>query len=241
MPVSPVAAPRSAGVRPRPAAVLVLVCGPLLAALVAVTVVAHGAPFGVDGPVHGWVMVHRPPWAARAAVAVTVTGSGVPAYLLAALAGALAVRARWWRGALMGALALVSVQLPRIAMASWLARPRPPAADWAWTASGYAMPSGHTTTSAAVAVLLTAGVHRAVRGRARRALLVLPALWAVAVGASRVYLGVHWPSDVLAGWLLASLWAGLLGTSSFSTGAASPWTHDRQKSDRPKSDRPKVK
>ncbi|MEU1151936.1 phosphatase PAP2 family protein [Streptomyces sp. NPDC005918] len=211
MPVPPVAAPRSTGVRWWPAAVPVLVCGPLLAALVAVTAAVHGAPFAPDQAVHGWVMAHRPAWAARAAVAVTVTGSGIPAYLLAALAGALAVRAAWWRGALMGALALVSVQLPRIALATWLARPRPPAADWAWTASGYAMPSGHTTTSAAVAVLLTAGVHRTVRGRARRALLVLPALWAAAVGASRVYLGVHWPSDVLAGWLLAAVWAGLLG------------------------------
>jgi undecaprenyl-diphosphatase len=108
-------------------------------------------------------------------------------------------------------LALVSVQVPRIALASWLARPRPPAADWAWSASGYAMPSGHATTSAAVAVFLAAGVYRSVRGRARRVLLVLPALWALAVGVSRIYLGVHWPSDVLAGWLLASVWAGLLG------------------------------
>jgi undecaprenyl-diphosphatase len=210
MPVPPVAAPRSTGVRWWPAAVPVLVCGPFLIALVAVTAAVHGAPFAPDRAVHGWVMAHRPVWAVRAAVAVTVTGSGIPAYLLAALAGALAVRAAWWRGALAGVLALVSVQLPRIALATWLARPRPPAADWAWTASGYAMPSGHTTTSAAVVILLTAGLHRTVRGRARRALLVLPALWAVAVGASRVYLGVHWPSDVLAGWLMAAVWAGLL-------------------------------
>ncbi|WP_405786349.1 phosphatase PAP2 family protein [Streptomyces sp. NBC_01367] len=193
-------------------AIPVLVCSMLLAALVASACAAHGAPFGVDEVLHRWVLEHRPRWAVGLAVAVTVTGSGVPAYLLAMLAGAMTVRHRRWRGALAGALALLSVQLPRIALASWLARARPPADEWTWSASGYAMPSGHTTTSAAVAVLLTAGVYRAVRGRARRPLLVMPALWAAAVGVSRVFLGMHWPTDVLAGWLLTALWAGLLGT-----------------------------
>ncbi|WP_051773727.1 phosphatase PAP2 family protein [Streptomyces sp. NRRL S-237] len=204
------AVPRAAGAQWSPA-IPVLVCSMLLAALFAATCSAHGSPFGVDDAVHGWVLEHRPRWAVAAAVAVTVTGSGVPAYLLAAFAGTLAFRTDRRCGALVGALALLSVQLPRIAVASWLARPRPPADDWAWTASGYAMPSGHTTTSAAVSVLLTAGVYRTVRGRARTPLLIAPALWAATVGLSRVYLGMHWPTDVLAGWLLASVWAGLLG------------------------------
>uniref|UniRef100_A0AAU1UJ64 Uncharacterized protein n=1 Tax=Streptomyces sp. NBC_00119 TaxID=2975659 RepID=A0AAU1UJ64_9ACTN len=60
-------------------------------------------------------------------MAITVTGSGVPAYVLAALAGALTQRAAFWPGALAGALALLSARLPRIAPASALARPRPPA------------------------------------------------------------------------------------------------------------------
>ncbi|MFB7181068.1 phosphatase PAP2 family protein [Streptomyces sp. NPDC056257] len=215
MPPVPATVPGAAG-KPRwwPA-LPVLVCSMLLAALVTAACAEHGAPFGADEVLHRWVLEHRPRWAVGSAVAVTVTGSGVPAYVLAALAGAMTVRTRRWRGtlagALAGALALLSVQLPRIALASWLARPRPPADEWAWSADGYAMPSGHTTTSAAVAVLLTAGVHRAVRGRARRVLLVMPALWAAAVGVSRVYLGMHWPTDVLAGWLLTAIWAGLLG------------------------------
>ncbi|MFJ6479181.1 MULTISPECIES: phosphatase PAP2 family protein [unclassified Streptomyces] len=207
----PAAAPRPAGKPWQWPAVPVLVCSMLLAALVASAGAAHGAPFGVDEALHRWVLEHRPRRAVEWAVAVTVTGSGVPAYLLAMLAGAMTVRAHRWRGALVGALALGSVQLPRIALASWLARPRPPVAEWAWSADGYAMPSGHTTTSVAVAVLLTAGVHRVVRGPARRTLLVIPALWAAAVGASRVYLGMHWPTDVLAGWLLTAQWAGVLG------------------------------
>ncbi|WP_435057966.1 phosphatase PAP2 family protein [Streptomyces sp. bgisy060] len=211
MPHSQTAATRAGGARWRLPAATALVCSALLGALVVATVSAHGAPFGADRALHGWAVRHRPSWAVGAAVAVTVTGSGVPAYLLAAFGGALARPGARWLGALAGALALVSVQVPRIALACRLARPRPPAADWAWTASGHALPSGHTTTSAAVAALLTAGAYRAVRGRARRPVLMVPVLWAVAVGASRVYLGMHWPTDVLAGWLLTASWAGLSG------------------------------
>ncbi|MCM2431100.1 phosphatase PAP2 family protein [Streptomyces sp. RKAG337] len=53
-----------------------------------------------------------------------------------------------------------------------------------------------------------------VRGRpavARTCCAVL-LCWAAAVGGTRVYLGMHWPSDVLAGWLLAAAWIGLGAT-----------------------------
>ena len=145
--------PRTAGAWWLPAG-LALVCGALLAALVLATDAAHGVPFGPDADLHEWVLAHRPPWVRDLAVGVTVTGSGLPAYVLAALAGGLAARSSRWPGALLGVLALASAQAPRIVLASVLARPRPPAADWAWPASGWAMPSGHTTTSMAVAILI---------------------------------------------------------------------------------------
>ncbi|MCZ4124035.1 phosphatase PAP2 family protein [Streptomyces sp. H39-S7] len=205
---SDVDGPRFVGVWRLPAG-LVLVCGSLLAALVAATATAHGGPFAVDSTVHAWVLGHRPPWVRGLAVGVTVTGSGAPAYVLAALAGALAARRGWSRGGLLGVVALASAQVPRIVLASALARPRPPMADWAWSANGWAMPSGHTATSMVVAVLLTVAAHRRAHTRLRPALLALPGTWAAAVGVSRVVLGVHWPTDVLAGWLLAACWAGL--------------------------------
>nr|AHE39781.1 Phosphoesterase PA-phosphatase related protein [Streptomyces sp. F8] len=184
-------------------------CGGLLAALVLATTAGHGAPFGLDTDVHEWVVGHRPAWARDLAVVVTVTGSGVPAYALAALAGALTAWTGRWAGALLGIVALASAQVPRIVLASVLARPRPPTGDWAWSAGGWAMPSGHTTTSMVVAVLFAAAAHRRAHGRWRPVLVTLPVVWAVAVGVSRIVLGMHWPTDVLAGWLLAACWAGL--------------------------------
>ncbi|WP_432177842.1 phosphatase PAP2 family protein [Streptomyces sp. NBC_00063] len=185
---------------------ILAVCGVLLGTLFA-AVATRASPFALDTAVHGWVLDHRPAWARQLATIVTDTGSGAPAYALAALAGALAQRTTYWRGALAGVLALACAQLPRMALASALARPRPPAADWAAQAGGWSMPSGHATTSMVVALLLTLAVHRRVQGRARPVLLAVPAIWATTVGLTRVYLGMHWPTDVAGGWLLAACWA----------------------------------
>jgi undecaprenyl-diphosphatase len=69
-------------------------------------------------------------------------------------------------------------------------------------------PSGHSTLSAAV--FLTAAVILASlvsEPRAKAFILAIGALVVVAVGISRVYLGVHWPTDVLGGWALGAGWA----------------------------------
>ncbi|TDU03150.1 undecaprenyl-diphosphatase [Streptomyces sp. 846.5] len=180
--------------------------------LTAVVLARDGRPFGVDSALHNWVLTHRHPSLNRFGVDLAVTGTGAPAYAIAAVAGALATgtgagsRRWWWRGALVGVVALALAELLRISLATAIARPRPPRADWLAYASGYAFPSGHTTTSALLAIGLAAALlTRSQRPLTRAAAVLGPALWAVAVGVDRVYLGVHWPTDVLAGWLLAGL------------------------------------
>lgn len=176
----------------------------VLSALVVLVQSQHGRPLSGDVWGHRWALQHRDRPLTGLAIAITTTGTGPVAYLLAAWAGAWrAGPSSRGRGAVLAVLALLTGQALRVALATRIGRRRPPAADWAWHAGGPALPSGHTTTSALVAAMLIAATAHSGRRRTRRLWQTVAVLWAVAVGASRVYLGVHWPTDVLAGWLLA--------------------------------------
>jgi len=181
--------------------------GLLLAALTTAVLLRSGHPFPVDTAVHAWFVGVRTPALTAVERLLTATGSGAPAYVLAAAAGGL-VRGRprrWWARAAIAVAALAAVQLLRLALATAVHRPRPPREDWAATAGGWAFPSGHTTTSATVAVLVVVALRARTKSRAIRAVGTTAALlWAAGVGVSRIYLGVHWPSDVLGGWLLVA-------------------------------------
>ncbi|WP_201982507.1 phosphatase PAP2 family protein [Hymenobacter rubidus] len=71
--------------------------------------------------------------------------------------------------------------------------------------TSYSFPSGHSMAAAALAATLGVMLWRT---RFRRPALVLGTLWALGMGWSRVYLGVHFPSDVLAGWVGSLGWVG---------------------------------
>lgn len=106
----------------------------------------------------------------------------------------------WWRvGAPCVTVAAGAVARRQVSRA--IARPRPPRDAWLTMAEGFSLPSRHTT----LAVLAAGSAVRAlgVRGAPARA---VPLLAAAGVGGSRVYLGVHWPGDVIAGWLFAEGW-----------------------------------
>ena len=75
-------------------------------------------------------------------------------------------------------------------------------------AAGRSFPSGHSTDSAVVYLTMAALATRLVATRAARGYLVgLAVLLVGAIGISRIYLGVHWPSDVATGWSVGTLWA----------------------------------
>lgn len=182
-----------------------LVAAGLFCGLAAWVTAQQGSPLGWDVTVHRWVVGHRNRFWTDCAIVITTTGTGLPAYVLAAVAGAMCVTCRpRWSGAAIAAGALAAGQLVRIALATWIGRPRPPATDWAWHAGGPAFPSGHTTTSALVAAMFCAALVPGRRGPVRTAGLTIVVLWAVSVGLTRIFLGVHWPSDVVAAWLLAA-------------------------------------
>jgi len=87
-------------------------------------------------------------------------------------------------------------------------RPRPELVPYAAGVSGSSFPSGHSMMSAVTFLALGALMARSQKRRLLKAYFLLTAVTLTfLVGVSRVYLGVHWPSDVLAGWTAGAVWA----------------------------------
>ncbi|WP_328296823.1 phosphatase PAP2 family protein [Streptomyces sp. NBC_00435] len=169
-----------------------------------------------DAATHRWSVEHRPAVARALALLVTDTGTGFVPYALLVLAGLYAGRTTRQRAFTAAALLLClgAGQALRYAVILLVARPRPDAGDWAAHASGWSYPSGHTTTAAMTAGLLIAALWLRGRGVPRTAVVGL-AVWAAAVGLTRVHLGMHWLSDVVGGWLFATAWLALLASAHF--------------------------
>ncbi len=87
-------------------------------------------------------------------------------------------------------------------------RPRPDLVPISIYVSGASFPSGHSMMSAVTYLTLGALLARSQERKRVRAYFLLVAMFlTVAVGVTRVYLGVHWPTDVLAGWTAGAVWA----------------------------------
>lgn len=124
----------------------------------------------------------------------------VPVDLLLLLV--LAFRRRRHEGLFAG-VAIIGSALLNLGAKHLFARTRPTLWESIAPEASYSFPSGHamgSMTLAAVVVLL------AWRTRWRWPVLVLAALFTLLVGLSRIYLGVHYPSDILAGWTAALVW-----------------------------------
>jgi undecaprenyl-diphosphatase len=104
--------------------------------------------------------------------------------------------------------AAVGGQLLSAVLKAAFARPRPDVVPHLTPAAFSSFPSGHSMSAAAVYLTLGLLLARLTeRTRLRVYVLSLAALVTLLVGVSRVYLGVHYPTDVLAGWAAGSAWA----------------------------------
>jgi undecaprenyl-diphosphatase len=142
-----------------------------------------------------------------AARVVTWAGSSFVLVPLAVVCCVLLVRAGLRREAVVVALSLGGAILLADIVKLLVSRPRPPV-EHLQAVSGWSFPSGHTTQASAfwlslVLVLPATNVAPALR----RVAGVLALLLVLAVALSRVYLGVHFPADVVAGLLLGTGWA----------------------------------
>lgn len=149
-----------------------------------------------------------PPWLEELGRDITAFGGiGVLALLTAAVIGYLLLSEKR-RAAAVLALAIGGGLLLSLALKGFFERPRPdlvPHGSMVYTAS---FPSGHSMMAATVYLTMAALLARIHRRKRIKAYLLLVALGATfLVGLSRIYLGVHWPTDVLAGWAAGAAWA----------------------------------
>lgn len=179
----------------------------------------------VDQPVAQWAASHRDLWLTHVLKICTYLGKGIAlTIIVTVLCVAVARRVRSRLPIILGAAGLGGVGIILVAAKAVVGRSRPASIYALTTENGYSFPSGHATGSTATAVLcawiLTYWVVK--RWIARVAVWTFALTCAGVIGFSRVYLGVHFFSDVVAGAMLGAAWAGtvmMIGTW---------WEHSRR-------------
>jgi undecaprenyl-diphosphatase len=153
-----------------------------------------------------------PAWLGDAMLQFTALGSGFVLWLLTALAAGFLLAAKKRRSALVLFVSIALGMLLNTLLKDLFVRPRPELVAHLVQVQTTSFPSGHAMNSAIVYLTMGGLLARSQRGRTVRIYLLAAAiLLTVLVGISRVWLGVHWPSDVVAGWCVGAAWA--LGAS----------------------------
>jgi membrane-associated phospholipid phosphatase len=150
---------------------------------------------------------HRPALATVARIMTEIGGFKVLLPVTLVACGWLAWR-RAWRPALLLAGITLSGRLLVELQKDWMHRLRPEDQEHLVVVQSYAFPSGHAANS--TLVFLTMALLLPMSERVRALAVWLAVALALVIGASRVVLGVHWPSDVIGGWALGLFWTLLL-------------------------------
>lgn len=186
----------------------------------AIAVGTHFPPAGtLDGSIHSWVILHRGPLNIDIARVLTWGGATIVTLPALIVIGALAPKgprsafSRLGSGFLLAGIASVGVYVGLV-INSLMGGERPDPADWAGAASGPTFPSGHTTAATIFAACCVWAIAPRLRTRKQVVWLCIGAgAYAVVVGLTRVWLGVHWPTDVIGGWLFGVSWTALAASA----------------------------
>jgi undecaprenyl-diphosphatase len=151
-----------------------------------------------------------PPWMENVLLDLTALGGSTVLVLVGvAVVGFLLLQTRY-RSALFVAVTGVSGELLNQAMKYAFNRPRPSIVPHLRVVFSTSFPSGHAMESAIVYLTLGAILMRAADNRVTKLyILGIAMLLTALVGISRVYLGVHYPTDVIGGWIIGFVWASI--------------------------------
>jgi undecaprenyl-diphosphatase len=149
------------------------------------------------------------PWLDMLALEVTALGARVVVYMVVLVASAFLWQSRHHYSAALLWVAVIGAGLINTVLKLTFNRPRPDVFPWRTQHVGLAsFPSGHAMTSIVVYGTLALLIARLAPTRLLRRLTWALAVFVILiVGLSRLYLGVHYPSDVLAGFIIGGAWA----------------------------------
>lgn len=148
------------------------------------------------------VQEHRDPALDKFMVMVTQIGEFRAMFIISAALTLLLLLLRQWRQAVFAGATLMGTALANTASKWFFARIRPEVLTEPLTS--FSMPSGHASGSFALFLTLAVLAGRGQPPRMRLTWLLLGCLPALSIALSRVYLGAHWPTDILAGAMLAA-------------------------------------
>jgi undecaprenyl-diphosphatase len=174
-----------------------------------------------DAPVVQYLSAHRLDSMTAAMKALSDAGSDLVLWVVVVLGGAiLASVTRTWGPPPILALAMTGAVSLEYLLKFLVGRTRPPLLFQIIPANGWSFPSGHAIDSAAV-YLTFAQILASTQTNSRVKFFIFALALSITflIGVSRVYLGIHWPTDVVVGWALGGAWSAAVVSSSCTTGS----------------------
>jgi undecaprenyl-diphosphatase len=169
-------------------------------------VVVEGESHALDRAVLVWIHTTFPSWLDGPMRIVTALGYYWFVLLLLVVAVSLFYQSGWNLSAILLLVSTAGSAVLTTVLKGVFQRARPELFDSGYHASFYSFPSGHATVAVGFYGMLTLVLAYRLGGRARWVVAVSGILVVLLIGFSRLYLGVHYPTDVVAGYLAALLW-----------------------------------
>ena len=173
----------------------------------------------VTGTYRGWIspfdssirgairQMQSPMWTALL-LTVTKLGSTIYLFIVGSVAGIIFITLRWFKPLVLLIIVMAGQAALHHGLKWFIARPRPNPLIGYKDVESFSFPSGHAVAGlclyAAIAWFVSSGVESPA---AKAGIWIFAAILIFLIGLSRVYIGIHYPSDVLAGFLAAGVWS----------------------------------
>lgn len=171
--------------------------------------VQSGSTQAFDEAVLRWIGMHRPASLEPVMLEITFLGTASVVLVLVLISGLFLWLSNHKYSTVLLLIATTGGILLNNLLKAGFGRPRPQVFDWGTHAVTWSFPSGHAMSAAIVYSTVAYLAARLQKRRWHRVVTMLAALLIILlIGASRLYLGVHYPSDVFAGIIIGLAWAG---------------------------------